>query len=230
MVGDGYAALASAFGNAPGALIVVGTGVAGIVREANGTVRSASGWGFPAGDRGGGAWLGFSLVQAWLERLDGYPHPESTLWQAIASRAGESRPAVLTWLKRASPADFADLAPAIVAAGDETANRLLKDAARHIQNLAASLLPPPRRGRAGVGGPSDPGGGSADGPPPPTSIGAADRSHEGRGRKRLALSGGLAQIMAPRLPGYDIILDIDPLIGCARISRGEVDPHDPTIT
>ena len=194
VVSDGYAALAGAFGAQPGALIVVGTGVAGIARDAAGRVRRASGWGFPAGDRGGGAWLGFALVQAWLERLDGYDWPDSVLWSQLAHRVGASRADVLTWLRRAAPAEFAEFVPAIVAAMDGVAETLLSEATVQIERLAVALCAsPPNRPR------------------------------------RLALSGGLAQTMAPRLSGYDIRLDIDPLLGCARIAGGEVDAADPTL-
>lgn len=138
---DGYAALAGAFGAGPGVLVVAGTGVAGLARGADGRLRGASGWGFPAGDRGGGAWLGFALVQRWLERLDGYPGPESPLWSAAAGLAGTERPAILTWLRRADPADFAALAPAITAAGDALAEELLEEAAGHLVRLVRAIRP-----------------------------------------------------------------------------------------
>lgn len=138
---DGYTALADAFGTQPGALVVVGTGVAGLARGVDGRVRSASGWGFPAGDRGGGAWLGFALVQRWLERLDGYPGPESRLWSAAADFAGTERPAILAWLRRADPADFAVLAPTITMAEDELAGELLDEAAGHLIRLVRAIRP-----------------------------------------------------------------------------------------
>lgn len=138
---DGYAALSGAFGAQPGVLVVAGTGAAGLARGTDGRVRSASGWGFPAGDRGGGAWLGFALVQRWLERLDGYPGPDSPLWSAAADLAGTERPAILAWLRRANPADFAALAPAITVAGDALANELLDEAAGHLVRLVRALRP-----------------------------------------------------------------------------------------
>lgn len=138
---DGYVALAGAFGAQPGALVVAGTGVAGLARSADGWVRSASGWGFPAGDRGGGAWLGFALVQRWLERLDGYPGPDSRLWSDVAGLAGTERPAILAWLRRADPADFAALAPAITTAGDCLADELLDEAAGHLVRLVRAIRP-----------------------------------------------------------------------------------------
>ena len=189
VVSDGYAALADAAGAGPGTLIIVGTGVSGLMRDQDGRVRSASGWGFPAGDRGGGAWLGFGLVQAWLERLDGTPHPDSVLWDAVVARAGAERPAILAWLREAGPAAYAALAPAIVMARDAVAEALLTEAAGHLHRLAVTL---------------------------------------GSGRA-LALSGGLAAALAPRLPAFDVRLGVDPLRGAWRIARGEVDAADPTI-
>jgi glucosamine kinase len=106
------------------------------------------GWGFPIGDRGGGAWLGFRLVGDWLERRDGLSPitADGPLWEAVRARLGETRPDILAWLRRARPTDFAGLTPAIVAAaaqGDAYADALLDEAAAHLLRLAQALRPSP---------------------------------------------------------------------------------------
>jgi glucosamine kinase len=159
--GDGYAALIGAFGGGPGALLAIGTGVVGCALDEEGRVRRLGGWGFPAGDRGGGAWLGLQLLGAWLEWRDGIG-PASPLWEHLSAVLPDERPAILDWMARARSAEFAALArPLAEATGDPVAEALLDEAAIHLACLARALLT-----------------GSAT---------------------RLALSGGLAPLFAPRL-------------------------------
>src|SRR3954454_22985829 len=63
---DGYTAFSGAFGIRPGGLLSIGTGVVAFRRIARGRPGILSGWGFPAADRGGGAWLGFRLAAEYL--------------------------------------------------------------------------------------------------------------------------------------------------------------------
>jgi glucosamine kinase len=155
--GDGYTALIGAFDGGPGALISIGTGVIGCRLGLDGTFRSASGWGFPIGDRGSGAWLGFALIAAWLEHLDGYPgrDPATPLWAITRQTLGAHQPAILAWLLVALPQDYAALAPAIVDAarqGDRFASSLLDQAAQHVAELARALGPSPAMRLALAGG------------------------------------------------------------------------------
>jgi glucosamine kinase len=143
---DGYTALIGAFDGRAGALLSIGTGVVAYRLDGRGRFRMLSGWGFPAGDRGGGAWLGFRLIGDWLEALDGYgpadaDHP---LWQDAAGLVGHRRDAILRWLKTSPPAAFATLARPIAAAaeaGDDYARSLLEEAASHHARLARALAP-----------------------------------------------------------------------------------------
>lgn len=143
---DGYTALVGAFAGAPGGLVSIGTGVVAYRLRAGGPARQHGGWGFPAGDLGGGAWLGLRAVGDWLEGLDGFAAADqpAPLRAAIAARLGEGRPAVLAWLRVAGPADFGGFAPAVVeaaSAGDPYAACLLDEAAGHVARLAAALEP-----------------------------------------------------------------------------------------
>lgn len=144
---DGYTALLGATGGRPGALLAIGTGVVGYRLTASGAVLKRSGWGFPIGDRGGGAWLGWRAIGDWLEFEDGYAdQPPSTLWPELAATLGRSTGEILGWLKAARPAELAALAPRVVAAaqaGDAKAMAILEEAARHHCRLAAALAPTP---------------------------------------------------------------------------------------
>lgn len=142
---DGYTAFLGVFGTEPGALLAIGTGVIAYRRAADGPLRVVSGWGFPVADRGSGAWLGLRLVGEYLDHLDGAAvMPESTLWAVADERMGREREGVLAWLKEARAADFAGLAPAVVAAtaaGDPLAANLLAEGAGHLERLARALQP-----------------------------------------------------------------------------------------
>ncbi len=138
---DGYIGLAGAFGAQPGAMVSIGTGVVGVRFNAAGAFRQLGGWGFPAGDAGGGAWIGLELVRAWLEHRDGVaPVPEADdLWRAVEAAVGQDRSAVLTHLAGARPAVFAALAPLLFSAACAFSTALLSRAAGHVAALAIAL-------------------------------------------------------------------------------------------
>ena len=142
---DGYTSLVGAFGQAPGALLSIGTGAVGCRFDAQGRYIQLGGWGFPIGDRGGGAWLGRQLVTEWLEHRDGAGQGSGSpaLWQYVEDRLGEDRPTILEWLRQATPGGFAALVPGLLWAaesGDAVAIDLLKAAAGHLARLATALL------------------------------------------------------------------------------------------
>ncbi len=142
--GDGYTALVGAFGSAPGALLSIGTGVVGCRFDAAGTFTQLGGWGFLAGDRGGGAWMGLQLVTAWLEHRDGMGEGEGTptLWRAVAERLGTERRDILGWLRTARPDRFAALVPDLLRQADQgcdVAVRLRNEAVGHIARLALAI-------------------------------------------------------------------------------------------
>jgi glucosamine kinase len=146
---DGYTAFVGVFGAGPGAVLAVGTGVVACRRETSGSgLRIAGGWGFPVADRGSGAWLGFRLAGEYLDHLDGCAAvgPGSTLWAMAGDRVGREREAILAWLRDARAAEFAALAPAVVAAaevGDPLGTTLLAEGAGHLVRLARALEPTP---------------------------------------------------------------------------------------
>jgi glucosamine kinase len=141
---DGYTALVGAFGTAPGALLSIGTGVVGCRFDAQGRFALLGGWGFPVGDRGGGAWIGLRLVGGWLEHRDGIVRRDgsSALWQHLESALGATRAAILAELRGAPPSRYAALAPLLLdaaATGDPFASAVLDEAAGHLAALARAL-------------------------------------------------------------------------------------------
>lgn len=141
---DGYVALVGAYGRAPGAMLSIGTGTVGSRFDAAGVFTQLGGWGFLAGDRGGGAWLGLEAVKAWLEHREGtgIGHGSKRLWDAVEARLGTERAAILGWLRDASPAMFASLVPEVLLAASEgcdVAVALLREAGAYLARLARAL-------------------------------------------------------------------------------------------
>ena len=79
---DSRTALMGAHAGRPGAIIAVGTGAVGEALHADGRRVAVSGWGFPVGDEGSGAWLGLRAMQIAHRALDGRA-PAGTLAQAV---------------------------------------------------------------------------------------------------------------------------------------------------
>jgi len=144
---DGYVSLAGAFGGGPGAVLAVGTGIVGCRFDADGSYTQLSGWGFPVGDRGSGAWLGLQMLADYLQARDGVAAiAESSLWPIIEERIGNDREQILAWLSRATPGDFATFAPAILDAAtnkDAEAVDLVTCAVDEIHRLGRQLVGDP---------------------------------------------------------------------------------------
>lgn len=142
IVTDGYASLIGAHGGRPGVALAVGTGVTAYALGRDGSVRETSGWGFPAGDEGGGAWLGHRALQAHLKALDGRLHDNSAVFDRIASTIGRDFDGIQTWLAGARSTQFASLAPAVTDSareGDALAERILDAAVVELECAIAAV-------------------------------------------------------------------------------------------
>jgi len=130
---DAVLAHAGALGGKPGAALVAGTGVVALSIAADGTLRTADGWGPWLGDEGGGAWIGAAGLRAALRAHDGRG-PSTALLDAARVRFG----APATW-----PAQFNDagavasFAPDVLAAQDDAAAFAIVTAAA--EALAATV-------------------------------------------------------------------------------------------
>jgi glucosamine kinase len=120
---DVVTALHGAHAGAAGALIICGTGANGLSEDFDGTLRAASGWGFPSGDEGSGADIGLRAVRLTQQALDGRIAP-SALTQAVLQHVGGSSAALLDWCGRANQNTYATCAPLVFAAAAQDANAL----------------------------------------------------------------------------------------------------------
>jgi glucosamine kinase len=144
-VSDGYGALLAATGGQPGVMISIGTGVTAMRLDGDGNCLSISGWGFPAGDLGSGAWLGLQLLGLLMKVYDGIhmdPCISPDLADDIIAVTGSKQAEIVAWQSGAKPQAYGALAPIIVKyaqAGDRLCIQLLEQAAAEIVGLARTL-------------------------------------------------------------------------------------------
>ncbi len=167
IVSDAYIALIGAHEGKPGVLVVVGTGSNAMALDEAGGCHQAGGWGFPIGDEGGGAWTGYRALSLAIRAVDegrlahdiagspmipadadampaGMAHaPDTDLLRRVRAHCGDDHVAIIEWLTRAQPADFAAIARMVAETGDSdpAARVLLAAAGREIGRLIAILDP-----------------------------------------------------------------------------------------
>ena len=130
---DAVLAHGGALNGKPGVVLIAGTGVVALAIGADGTLRSADGWGPWLGDEGGGAWIGAAGLRAALSAHDGRG-PSTTLLDAARARFGAPE----TWPRQfTGAAAVASFAPDVLAAQDDTAAMAIVSAAAAA--LAASV-------------------------------------------------------------------------------------------
>lgn len=141
---DGYAALVGAGLGAPCSLIIIGTGVAGHRLYANGTSIQRDAWGWIAGDRGSGCWIGHKALRHVFAALDGVV-PEDRLSRAVLQAIGGIEALREGWMKDLGPHRLAAFAPLVIDeanAGDETARRIRDRAIEHLAALIGVIASP----------------------------------------------------------------------------------------
>jgi len=143
---DAEIALEAAFGEAPGIVLLAGTGSVAWARMPDGTTERAGGLGPVLGDRGSGHDLGREALRAVGAGLELELSLDLTSRICAHLKLG---PADLPrWSLGAAVADIAALAPVVLdaaLAGDRVATTLARDGARQLGALVAGLarrLPP----------------------------------------------------------------------------------------
>lgn len=124
-----------------GAILILGTGSIAQIRM-NGIDFAIGGYGFPISDEGSGAALGLSAVRHALRALDGRS-ARTALGLAVADRFGQSVPKAIEWMDRATPRDYAAIAPLVMEfaeAGDAIARSIVEDAAQHVERFIETIF------------------------------------------------------------------------------------------
>ena len=139
---DAYIALLAAHAGQPGAMVAAGTGSVGEALYTDGSRHQVSGWGFPVGDEGSGAWLGLRAVAHAQEAMD-RRLPGGPLAASIHQLCGNHRDALQAWCTSAGQNEYAQLARTVFesAANDPVAKALLAEATAAIERMAAALDP-----------------------------------------------------------------------------------------
>jgi glucosamine kinase len=138
---DAAIALAAAVRNAPGIIVIAGTGSIALARDNQGTLLRAGGWGIPFDDHGSGYELGRMAVGAALEACDGRG-PHTILMDRICRHLdlGNITEIVAQQLEQQQVAALFPLVMEAAREGDLVARHLCDNAARDLTGLAVALL------------------------------------------------------------------------------------------
>ena len=138
---DAAIALHAALGNAPGIIVVSGTGSIAYGQDGRGRVFRAGGWGSQFDDAGSGYDLGRKAIAAALRAHDGRG-PRTQLTAKIC-RAFKLRDITQVVGRELTSLEIAGLFPLVLEAArrrDAAANQLLDDAGRDLAELALALV------------------------------------------------------------------------------------------
>ncbi|WP_265502014.1 BadF/BadG/BcrA/BcrD ATPase family protein [Paracoccus beibuensis] len=126
VVNDAVTATRGALDTGDGILLAVGTGSVLTVQR-QGQLRQYGGRGFLMGDEGSGAVLGRTLLGLAMRAADGFA-PDTPLLAQIREDFGGFE-GIIAFGTRATPADFAALAPRLAGSDDPAALHILDEAA-----------------------------------------------------------------------------------------------------
>ncbi|MUH72426.1 N-acetylmuramic acid 6-phosphate etherase [Psychrosphaera haliotis] len=127
------------------ALVTLGTG-SFVATSLDNKSSYSGGWGFPVGDEGSGAKLGFYLVNHYLKMWDASqaaatdkpPQNQDPLYSQLVTKLGANKDEILHWLSSASQSDFSSLAP--LAFEFFTSSKLAKAVLnKHLQDVVELL-------------------------------------------------------------------------------------------
>ena len=138
---DAYAACVGAFTGGDGGIVIAGTGSIGFA-AIKGVRHMVGGWGFALGDHGSGAWLGHHAVRRAALAIDGLLQPTPII-EEVLSRVGHNRFDLSRWSEKATPKDYAEMAPLVfdcAAKGDVVGMTIVIEGAAAISSLGRALL------------------------------------------------------------------------------------------
>ncbi len=141
---DSATTVAGALAGRNGVVGAIGTGSL-FGATIDGETRYLGGWGLQLGDQASGAWLGRGLLQQVMLVHDGLAEA-SPITEMIWARNGREPSGIVTFATKATPGDFATLAPDIVRAaaqGDTVAKTLIDEGSAYLEQAIRALDPGP---------------------------------------------------------------------------------------
>jgi glucosamine kinase len=154
---DAYIAWLGAFAGADGAILIIGTGSAGLA-VVKGQRFNVGGWGNVISDDASGNEIGKHAIRRALWAHDGMA-PMTALAQTILDRFDHAPPKIVSWADQARPTDFAQLAPLVLeyaAKGDAMGVAVIEAAAEGAARIADRLLGVGAPGLCLLGGLAEP--------------------------------------------------------------------------
>ena len=97
----------------PVAMVALGTGSVGARLDEGQKEHYVGGWGFPIGDEGSGAKLGFHAIQVLLQEIDTFDSAKSKLAKFVLTQLGTEKDEILNWLRKSKPSAYAQLTTGI---------------------------------------------------------------------------------------------------------------------
>ncbi len=144
VVNDALLALVAGVGDAPGVVIIAGTGAIVYGRNARHEAARSSGWGYLLDDEGSGYWIGVEALKAVMREADGRG-PATDLTPRVLSHFGVAAPSDLVhvvYYRDLSRQDIAALSSLVQQShdvGDEVARRILATGVSELMRSAASV-------------------------------------------------------------------------------------------
>lgn len=139
---DARTSLYGAANGEPVIVIAIGTGSVAMRLDNDNVEKQFGGWGFNAGDLGGGAYIGRCLVQYVLTKYDEDNHCYEEITLQTLSKIGTKKPDILQWLAEANATDFTSLVPIVCKYLEQEKNdssgvayKIMKQAAMEIDKL-----------------------------------------------------------------------------------------------
>ncbi len=144
IVNDALIALQAGIGDAPGIVIVSGTGSIAYGRNDHAEASRAGGWGYVLGDEGSGYWIGRSALRAVLRAAD-HRGPRTMLTAMLLDHFNVTQPQLLLheiYHHHLKPSAIGALASCVHDAfnqGDAAAATILRGAADELEGAALSV-------------------------------------------------------------------------------------------
>ena len=139
---DGYIALAGASKSKSVGVLNIGTGVVAHFMNKNKISQQLSGWGFPYGDRGGGWWIGFRMVQATLRAIDGYNNERDIIVKKTINIIGKKDLKILNWISISESRKLAKLSKVFFSVKSKSFihNTILKEGVDEIEMILKYMI------------------------------------------------------------------------------------------
>ena len=141
---DTRIAMAGAFGNRPGIILIAGTGDICFGMNADGEFFRSGGWGYLLGDEGSGYHIGHEAINAALKDYDGRGEPTSLrrLLETKYQLKSIDEIIPLVYQSKIDRAAIAGLAPMVyeeVKKGDSVAQQIIKEIGAELRKLIKSV-------------------------------------------------------------------------------------------